>query len=117
MRNPEAFIENQYSGSRAGLRPIYEAVIAVCRKLGDDVVIVPKKEYVMVRRTKQFVIVFPCQTNPNQLELGLCLGNQPIALERSESFNSPITHRLHLSKPSDVDLTLQKYLQLAYSLA
>ena len=46
----------QYSGPKAALRPINDAVIAAVRKFGDDVEIAPKKAYVSLRRSKQFAL-------------------------------------------------------------
>src|SRR5262245_12607331 len=49
----------QYAGPKAGLRPIYDAVLAAVAKFGSDVEVSPKKAYVSLRRSKQFAIVQP----------------------------------------------------------
>ena len=54
----------QYSGAKAGLRPIYDALIAVVQKFGKDVEVSPKKAYVSLRRGKQFAIVQPSTKRP-----------------------------------------------------
>ena len=46
----------QYSGAKAALRPIYDAIIKVAASLGDDVEVAPKKTYVSLRRNKQFAL-------------------------------------------------------------
>ena len=52
-------VEKQYSGPKAGLRPIYDALIDAVKQFGGDVEISPKKAYVSLRRKKQFAIVQP----------------------------------------------------------
>ncbi|MCB0031828.1 MAG: hypothetical protein KDE28_28150, partial [Anaerolineales bacterium] len=49
----------QYAGAKAGLKPIYEAILAVVSEFGPDVEVAPKKSYVSLRRQKQFAIVQP----------------------------------------------------------
>jgi hypothetical protein len=47
-------VAEQYAGAKAGLRPIYDAVLAAVSKFGTDIEIAPKKTYVSLRRNKQF---------------------------------------------------------------
>jgi hypothetical protein len=43
-------VANQYAGAKAGLKPIYEAVLTAVNGFGRDVEIAPKKSYVSLRR-------------------------------------------------------------------
>src|SRR5438128_4996562 len=43
--NPEALVEVMYAGPKASLRPIYEHLVQLARKLGKDVVVTPCKTY------------------------------------------------------------------------
>ena len=54
----------QYSGAKAGLMPIYDAVIGAVQRFGKDVEIAPKKTYVSLRRSKQFALVQPSHQGP-----------------------------------------------------
>lgn len=49
----------QYKGARAGIKPIYDAIISQVRTFGEDVEIAPKKTYVSLRRAKQFALLQP----------------------------------------------------------
>src|SRR5258707_2759332 len=55
----DALIEAQYAGTKAGLRPIYDALLAAIQKFGKDVEVSPKKAYVSLRRSKQFALIQP----------------------------------------------------------
>ncbi|MHA7873044.1 MAG: DUF4287 domain-containing protein, partial [Hyphococcus sp.] len=52
-------IAAQYAGAKAGLKPIYDAIVKASTGLGKDIEISPKKTYVSLRRNKQFAIVQP----------------------------------------------------------
>ena len=69
--NPDALVEAMYSGPKAALRPIYEELVKLARKLGKDVMVTPCKTYVALRRKKQFAIVKP--TTKTRVDLGLTL--------------------------------------------
>jgi hypothetical protein len=110
----DALVDEQYSGAKAGLRPIYEALLAAMRKFGSDVEVSPKKAYVSLRRNKQFAIIQP--TTATRVDLGINLkGTEPgERLEASGSFNAMVSHRVRLSKPSEVDAQVVAWLKKAY---
>jgi hypothetical protein len=104
----------QYSGAKAGLRPIYDALIAAVSKFGADVEIAPKKAYVSLRRKKQFCIIQP--STATRVDVGINLkGVEPTEkLELSGSFNSMVSHRVRLGAQKDVDKELIGWLRQAY---
>lgn len=104
----------QYSGSRAQLRPIYEAVLAAVSKFGKDIEVSPKKAYISLRRSKQFAIVQP--STATRVDVGLNLkGVAPSGrLEESASFNAMVTHRVRLESAKQVDKQLIAWLKRAY---
>jgi len=110
-------IEAQYEGAKAALRPIYEAVIKTVGKFGSDVEVAPKKTYVSLRRSKQFALVQP--STATRIDIGINLkGVSPTGrLEASGSFNAMVSHRVRVSKPSEVDAELQGWLKKAYDAA
>lgn len=63
-----AAVDAYYSGAKAALRPIHDAVMAAVGKFG-AFEIAPKKTYLSLRRKKQFVMVGPA-TN-TRVEVGL----------------------------------------------
>ena len=105
----------QYAGPKAGLKPIYDAVIKAARSVGKDVEIAPKKTYVSLRRNKQFAIVQP--STRTRVDLGLNLKDEKAAgrLEKSGSFNAMVTHRVRLEKPADVDKDVIAWLKKAWA--
>lgn len=107
----------QYSGAKADLRPIYDAVTAMVRKLGDDVDIAPKKTCVSYRRNKQFALIQA--STRDRVDLGINLKGKTASgrLEASGSFNAMVTHRVRLTGKSDVNAELKGWLTEAYNAA
>ena len=114
---PVSLITTQYSGAKAELRPIYDALIEAVAAFGKDVEISPKKAYVALRRNKQFAIVQP--STKTRVDVGLNLGNKKAGkrLEASGSFNAMVSHRVRLESPDDIDAELVKWLKQAYDAA
>ncbi|TDJ71420.1 MAG: DUF4287 domain-containing protein [Planctomycetota bacterium] len=110
-------VELQYAGKKAGLRPIYDALIAVVNKLGSDAEVAPKKAYVSLRRSKQFAIIQP--STATRVDLGLNLKGDPTTdrLEASGSFNSMVSHRVRLESTKDVNAEVKRWLKAAYARA
>ena len=109
-------VAEQYAGEKAGLRPIYDAVIKAAKACG-DVEIAPKKAYVSLRRSKQFAIVQP--STKTRVDLGLNLKGDPAKgrLEASGSFNAMVSHRVRLERPVDVDAGVKAWIKKAWSAA
>jgi len=108
-------VEAQYAGPKAGLKPIYDAVIKTVGSLGKDVEISPKKTYVSLRRNKQFALIQP--STRTRVDIGINLKDEPATgrLENAGSFNAMVTHRVRLEKPADVDKQLKAWLKKAWS--
>lgn len=111
----DVLVAVQYAGPKAGLKPVYDALMAAVAKLGKDVEVAPKKAYVSLRRSKQFALIQP--STKTRVDLGLNLkGVEPDGrLEASGSFNSMCTHRVRLETAKDVDAAVKKWLKQAYS--
>ena len=106
-----------FEGNKAGLKPIYDAILKQIEAFGPDIDLAPKKGYVSVRRTKQFAILQP--STATRLDVGINLkGVDPSGrLEASGSFNAMLTHRVKVSKIEEVDDELVAWLRQAYGLA
>lgn len=106
-----------FSGKKAGLRPIYDALRAALVGLGGDVEVSPKKSYVSFRRKKQFALTQP--STATRLDLGLNLkGVEPTGrLESAEKFNAMCSHRVRLESPEQVDAQVVEWLRAAYERA
>ncbi|MDB5352815.1 MAG: hypothetical protein JWN86_4062 [Planctomycetota bacterium] len=109
----DELIEAQYTGAKADMRPIYEAVATVVHKFGPDVEFAPKKAYVSLRRSKQFGVIQPAAS---RVDVGLVLkGVEPAGrLEAAGSFNAMMTHRVKVTSVAEVDAELVGLLRRAY---
>ena len=107
-------VAEQYTGAKAALRPIYDALLATLRGFGDDLEIAPKKGYVSIRRKKQFAIIQP--STATRLDIGINLkGVAPQGrLEASGSFNAMVSHRVRIATKEEVDAELAAWLKRAY---
>lgn len=110
------FVEAQYEGKKAALRPLYDTLIAAIAGFGDDVEVAPKRTYVSLRRKKQFALVQP---GPGRVDVGINLkGVDPEGrLEKSGSFNAMCTHRVRVGGVDDVNDELLGWLRQAYEQA
>ena len=110
-------VEAQYSGAKAGLRPIYEAICIMVGKFGKDVEFAPKKTYVSLRRSKQFALIQP--STKDRVDVGINLKGEAAAgrLEASGSFNAMVSHRVRISDKGEVDAELRGWLKKAYDAA
>lgn len=104
----------QYTGDKAGLKPIYDALIKVAKGCG-AVDIAPKKNYVSLRRSKQFAVIQP--STKTRVDLGLNMKSEPAKgrLEKSGSFNAMVSHRVRLEKKTDIDKDVKTWIKKAWS--
>ena len=101
----------QYSGAKADLKPIYDAIAAFAQTLGGDVEVAPKKASVSLRRKKQFALVTPA--TKSRIDLGLALkGDEPSG--RLETYNAMCSHRVRIESTSDFDDEVKACMREAY---
>jgi predicted transport protein len=103
-----------YTGRKAGLRPLHDALMNVIVAFGDDVQLAPKKGYLSLRRRKQFAMIQP--NAAGRIDLGLILDDVPgqARLESAAGFNALFTHRVRVHSPADIDAQLTGWLRRAY---
>jgi hypothetical protein len=104
-----------YSGPKAGLRPIHDALMPKIKALG-EFEIAPKKTYVSLRRKKQFAMVGPA-TN-TRVEVGLNMKDVP-ATVRLEAMpaGGMCQYKVKLTDPREVDGELVAWIRRAYESA
>ncbi|MEM9533197.1 MAG: DUF4287 domain-containing protein [Pseudomonadota bacterium] len=114
---PEELVESQYAGPKSALRPIYDTLIGVVERFGDDVEVSPKKSYVSLRRSKQFAIIQP--STASRLDVGISLkdADSTDRLESSGSFNAMVSHRVRVEDAIEIDSELKDWLKQAYDQA
>ncbi|MCC6428686.1 MAG: DUF4287 domain-containing protein [Phycisphaerales bacterium] len=114
---PDDLIAAQYAGSKAGLKPIYDSLVAAIQTFGSDVELAPKKAYVSIRRAKQFAIIQPSTATRMDVGINLKGVKETARLEASGSFNAMVSHRVRLAEPADADKQLIGWLRQAYDAA
>jgi len=114
--NPDKLVEDQYTGKKKALRPIYDKMLEIGRHLGDDVRVCPCETMVPFYRNHVFAQLKP-STN-TRIDLGFALGDKPAKgrLIDTGGFKKKdrITHRIPLEKLEDIDAEVLAFLKEAY---
>ena len=114
----DALVDAQYSGPKAALRPIYDALVESARALGGDVQIMPRKSQVTFSREKSFAVVRAAAKDRVELALKLH-GTAPTSRLRAaaKATTSDPSHLVGLHAPRDVDREVLGWLRAAYARA
>lgn len=108
-------LDTIYTGAKAGLRPLHEAVMAQIQALG-PFEIAPKKTYLSLRRKKQFAMLGPA--TKDQVELGLnAKALPPHARLKALPPGGMCQYSVRLASPAEIDATLDGWLRAAYDAA
>lgn len=105
-------VEAQYSGAKADLKPIHDAIVKFAQSLGKDVELAPKKTSHSLRRKKQFALITPA--TKTRIDLGLALKGEAAA-GRLETYNAMCSHRVRLEAVKDFDKEVKAWMKEAYS--
>ena len=114
------YVEEQYSGKKSALRPIFEQLLALGKSLGPDVKACPCKTMVPLYRNHVFAQIKPA-TN-TRIDFGLCFatykGKLPKRLIDTGGLvrKDRITHRIEVLSHDQIDADLKKWLRAAYDL-
>lgn len=118
------YVEQQYEGKKAALRPMFERLLALGRKLGKDVKVCPCKTIVPLYRQNVFAQLKP--TTNKRVDLGLALGKLSDAAIRKagkrlidtggKAKKDRITHRVVIERIEDIDEYVARWLTQAYEL-
>jgi Domain of unknown function (DUF5655)/Domain of unknown function (DUF4287) len=125
--NPEAYlksavqyVEEQYSGAKDKLRPIYDGLLQLGMSMGEDVKACPCKTIVPLYREHVFAQIKP--TTNSRIDLGFALthykGKLPKRLIDTGGMakKDRITHRIELKSVGEIDAEVKKWLKTAYDL-
>lgn len=116
----ESYVEEQYAGAKAGLKPVYEKLLELGLALGEDVKACPCKTMVPLFR-KHAIAEIKAATR-TRIDLGLALGKRagkpPKRLIDTGGAlkKDRITHKIELTSPADVDAEVARWLRTAYEL-
>ncbi|HTT63726.1 MAG TPA: DUF5655 domain-containing protein [Bryobacteraceae bacterium] len=118
LRLAGQYVEQLFAGPKAGLRPIYEALLAAGRKLGKDVRVCPCQTFVPLYRKHVFAQIKP--TTRTRIDLGLALKDTrtPARLIDTGGFakKDRITRRIEVSSLDDIDGEVLRWLKTAYEM-
>jgi Domain of unknown function (DUF5655)/Domain of unknown function (DUF4287) len=114
------YVDDQYAGAKAHLRPICDALLKFGKSLGPDVKACPCKTMVPLYRQHVFAQIKP--TTNSRIDFGLCFttykGKLPKRLIDTGGLakKDRITHRIPITSPADIDDEVKKWLKAAYDL-
>jgi uncharacterized protein DUF5655/uncharacterized protein DUF4287 len=114
------YVEEQYSGKKAAMRPMYDRLLELAKSLGPDVKACPCKTMVPLYRNYVFAQIKP--TTNSRIDFGLCFTNYKGKLPKrlidtgGLAKKDRITHRIELTSPAQIDADLKKWLLAAYHL-
>ena len=112
-----------YAGTKAGLRPIHDRLIALGRSLGKDVRICPCQTIVPLYREHVFAQIKP--GTRTRIDFGLALAplikakeKLPARLIDTGGFKKKdrITHRIAIESIDDIDKEVERWAKRAYAL-
>ena len=113
--NPDDVVAALYTGPKAAVRPIHDALMARINAFGEFETS-PKKTYVSLRRKKQFAMLGPA-TN-TRVELGLNIKSLP-ANDRlvEQAAGGMCNYKVKLTTVDEVNAELVKWVRAAFDAA
>ena len=112
------YVEEMFAGKKAGLRPLYEQLLALGLSMGTDVKACPCKTIVPLYRNHVFAQIKP--TTTTRIDFGLALKDTPAdgRLIDTGGFakKDRITHRFAIMSAADIDGELKSWLRRAYEM-
>lgn len=120
LRAAVRYVEEQYSGPKEKLRPIYDTLLKLGKSLGSDVKACPCKTIVPLYREHVFAQIKP--TTHTRIDLGFALaahrGKLPKRLIDTGGLakKDRITHRIEVKSVNEIDDEVTKWLKKAYEL-
>jgi Domain of unknown function (DUF5655)/Domain of unknown function (DUF4287) len=114
----DRYVESMFLGPKAALRPLYEALLEECFKLGKDVKACPCQTIVPLYRNHVFAQIKP--STRTRIDFGLALKDTPAVppLIDTGGFakKDRISHRIAVSSVDDINNELKRWLRIAYEM-
>jgi hypothetical protein len=116
LKAAEAYVEAMFAGPRAGLRPLYDALLKLGLGIGPEAKACPCKTIVPLYRNHVFAEIKPATRT--RIDLGFALGDMPATgrLIDTGGFQKKnrITHRIPITSPAEIDNEVKRWLKIAY---
>src|SRR6185503_1408240 len=104
LKAAEGYVDKMFSGGKAGLRPIYDALLKLGLKTGKDVKACPCQTIVPLYRNHVFAQIKP--TTQTRIDFGLALGDTKAKGRLIDTGvfakKDRITHRFEISSLKDI---------------
>jgi Domain of unknown function (DUF5655) len=114
----ERWVEDMFAGSKAGLRPLYEALLATGLSIAKDVKACPCRTIVPFYRNHVIAQIKP--STKTRIDLGLALGDTkaPKRLVPTGGYEKGdrITHRIEIASIEDIDAEVVRWLKRAHAM-
>src|SRR5947209_6300834 len=120
LKAAENYVEEMFSGKKAHLRPLYDALLKLGLSIGQDVKACPCQTIVPLYRHHVFAQIKP--TTQTRIDCGLALRGVkkklPARLIDTGGLQAKdrITHCIPLSSPAEIDAEVKEWLKVAYEL-
>jgi len=116
LKAAEGYVEKMFSGGKAGLRPIYDALLKLGLGIGKEAKACPCQTIVPLYRNHVFAQIKP--TTRTRIDLGFALGDMKAKgrLIDTGGFakKDRITHRIEITSLKDIDDEVKRWLKVAY---
>ncbi|HEY0764205.1 MAG TPA: DUF5655 domain-containing protein [Pyrinomonadaceae bacterium] len=116
LEKAESDVEKMFSGGKAGLRPLYNALLKLGLKTGKEAKACPCQTIVPLYRNHVFAQIKP--TTQTRIDMGFALGDmKPTGrLIDTGGFakKDRITHRIPITSMDDIDDEVKRWLKIAY---
>jgi hypothetical protein len=116
LRAAEQYVEQMFSGGKAGLRSIYDELLRLGLSQGKDVKACPCQTIVPLYRNHVFAQIKP--TTQTRIDMGFALGARKAEgrLIDTGGFakKDRITHRIPISSLAEIDAEVKRWLHEAY---
>lgn len=112
----EGYVDQMFSGSKAGLRPIFDALLKLGLSVGKEAKACPCQTIVPLYRNHVFAQIKP--TTRTRIDFGFALGDMKPKgrLIDTGGFakKDRITHRIEITSLKDIDDEVKHWLKVAY---
>lgn len=116
LKAAEGYVEKMFSGGKAELRPIYDALLKLGLSVGKEAKACPCQTIVPLYRNHVFAQIKP--TTRTRIDLGFALGDTKAKgrLIDTGGFakKDRITHRIEITSLEDIDDEVKRWLKIAY---
>lgn len=112
------YVDAMFSGSKAGLRLLYDRLYELARSIGEDIKVSPGKTIVSIYRNHVIAQIKP--STKTRIDFGLALKDTPATGRLIDTGGlakkDRITHRVEIASLDDIDAFVEKWLRRAYEM-